>query len=388
MVERYARWVIRYRWIIIILSLIATVIAANGAKYLTFNTDYRYFFSEDNPELNAFEELQNTYTKSDNVLFVIAPKDGNVFTPETLAIVEELTLESWQMPFSLRVDSITNFQHTWSDADDLIVEDLVKNAGEMTPAELERAKNIAINEPLLVKRLISPTGAVTGVNVTVNLPGKSITEVPEVAGYAYAKAEELREKYPDIQVYLSGIAIMNNAFSAASQDDFQRLNPIMFLVIIVIMALLLRSFSGTFTTLIVIVLSAATAMGIAGWLKTPLTPMSIIAPNIILTLAVADSIHILITMLHEMRHGQNQARSDSRVLEDQYAARIPNEHNNGNRVFEHELLRRSSLSRPWKYRCNRRYSGLCLLCHAPSGDYIYTSGTGEEEQRGEKRACF
>lgn len=306
MVERYAKWVIKYRWIIIMLCFASAVAAASGAKYLTFNTNYRYFFSEENPELNAFEELQDTYTKNDNVLFVIAPKDGNVFTPETLAIVEELTLDSWQTPFSIRVDSITNFQHTWSEADDLIVEDLVKNAELMTPAELERVKDIAVNEPLLVNRLISQSGAVTGVNVTVNLPGESITEVPEVAGYAYAKAQELRDKYPDIEVYLSGIAIMNNAFSSASQDDFQRLNPIMFLVIIVIMALLLRSFSGTFTTLLVIILSAATAMGIAGWLKTPLTPMSIIAPNIILTLAVADSIHILITMLHEMRHGRTK----------------------------------------------------------------------------------
>ena len=198
MVERYARWVLKYRWLIIILSFAGAVAAASGAKYLTFNTNYRYFFSEENPELNAFEELQNTYTRNDNILFVIAPKDGNVFTPETLAIVEELTLDSWQTPFSLRVDSITNFQHTWSDADDLIVEDLVKDAASMTPAELLKVKDIAVNEPLLVKRLISPSGAVTGVNITVNFPGKSISEVPETAAYAYAKATETKGQIPRV----------------------------------------------------------------------------------------------------------------------------------------------------------------------------------------------
>ena len=73
---------------------------------------YRMFFSEENPQLNAFEQLQNTYTKNDNVLFVIAPQNGKVFTRETLSAVAELTREAWQIPYSIRVDSITNFQHT------------------------------------------------------------------------------------------------------------------------------------------------------------------------------------------------------------------------------------------------------------------------------------
>jgi len=58
---------------------------------LKFDTDYRVFFSEDNPELLAFERLKNTYTKNDNVLFVLAPKDGQVFSHETLVAVAWLT---------------------------------------------------------------------------------------------------------------------------------------------------------------------------------------------------------------------------------------------------------------------------------------------------------
>jgi predicted RND superfamily exporter protein len=305
----YAKWVIKYRWLVIVATIVAVFIAAAGLPRLFFSTDYRYFFSSENPELTAFEELQNTYTKNDNVLFALEPKNGNVFTPEILTVIEDLTRASWQIPYSLRVDSITNFQHTEADGDDLKVGDLVTGGASLSTEEIARIKKIALSEPLLMNRIITERSDITGVNVTINLPGKSIMEVPEVVAFAREMADDIRAKHPDIKVYLTGTTVMNNAFSEASQGDIQKLNPIMFLVIFVIMAILLRSFAGTFATILVIMFSALTAMGIAGWLNTPLTPMSVIAPTIILTLAVADSIHVLVSMFNEMETGKSKRES-------------------------------------------------------------------------------
>ncbi|MFQ5587158.1 MAG: MMPL family transporter, partial [Thermodesulfobacteriota bacterium] len=47
-------------------------------------------------------------------------------------------------------------------------------------------------------------------------------------------------------------------------------------------------------------------MGLAGWYGIPLTGPSVSAPTIILTLAVADSIHFLVTMFYNMRHGMEK----------------------------------------------------------------------------------
>ncbi|MCK5091181.1 MAG: RND family transporter, partial [Gammaproteobacteria bacterium] len=120
----YGVWILRYRWLIILLMLIMVGLAASGGRFLSFTTNYRVFFSDDNPQLLAFEALEKTYSKNDNVMLVITPKDGKVFTPKTLAVIQELTEKSWQIPYSTRVDSITNFQHTFAEEDDLIVQDL------------------------------------------------------------------------------------------------------------------------------------------------------------------------------------------------------------------------------------------------------------------------
>jgi len=309
----FGDWVVRYRWWIILSTLLVVGVAASGGRYLDFSSDYRVFFSKENPQLQAFDALQNTYTKNDNVLIALAPKDGKVFTRETLAAVEELTKESWQIPYSIRVESISNFQHSWALEDDLVVEDLVKNARQLQDPDLERIKNIALAEPLLLNRLISPTAHTTGINVTINLPGKSINEVPEVAAFVRKMAEQFKSKHANIDVYLTGVAMMNNQFVEAGQQDMMTLVPFMFLLIAILMWISLRSLAGTLATLLLVGFASATAMGIGGWWGVLLTPVSANAPVYILTMAVADSIHILITLFHEMRHGKsrNEAIAES-----------------------------------------------------------------------------
>ena len=87
-------WVIRFRWWIILVTLLFAAAAASGGRFLQFSNNYRVFFSEENPQLQAFDALQNKYIKNDNAMIVLVPKSGKVFTRETLTAVEELTKQA------------------------------------------------------------------------------------------------------------------------------------------------------------------------------------------------------------------------------------------------------------------------------------------------------
>jgi len=297
----FAKWVVKHRWWIIVTIIPMVFLAASGVKHLTINKDTRVFFSKDNPQLLALEALENTYNKINTVLFVLAPKDDNVFTPETLTAVEELTESSWRMPYSSRVNSISNFQHTLVYEDDLIVRDLVQSAGELTNEELDDVKIVALSEPQLVNRLVSPSGHVTGVCVNILLPGESNTEATEVAEFARKLAKNFSQQYPNIDLHLTGSVMLDNAFGEAGKQDMLTLVPIMFLVLVLVVGLSLRSLIGTIATFIVILMSMATGLGMAGWLRISITAASANAPTIILTLAVADSMHLLVTILQQKR---------------------------------------------------------------------------------------
>ena len=307
MLNKYSDWVIRWRFIIVPLVLLVAFVLATGGKNLEFTNDYRYFFSEDNPQLLEFEALQDTYTKNDNVYIMLEPKDGEVFNQKFLGALKELTEASWQTPYSIRVDSITNFQHTYAENDDLVVIDLVDDVASLTSEDLQYIKNVSLNEPLLVKRLVSESANAAGINVTIELPGKDPNaEVPEVVDFTRNMVKEFGKTYPHINVYTTGIVPMNRAFFEASIHDMKSLTPIAFMAVIIGIFLFLRNVSATFAALLVIFMSIVMGMGSAGWLGFKLSPPSVSAMTMILTLAVADCIHFLTTFLNSMRKGMEK----------------------------------------------------------------------------------
>lgn len=87
MIDRYARFLIRWRYITSFATLIAVGILASGGRFLQFANDYRVFSGEINPQLEAFENLQDIYTKNDNVLIMLLPSDGDVFSGGSLKAI-------------------------------------------------------------------------------------------------------------------------------------------------------------------------------------------------------------------------------------------------------------------------------------------------------------
>jgi hypothetical protein len=306
---RFTGAVLRFRWLVVLAAVLAAVTIGSGAGKLEFASNYRVFFSDENPELVAFEELQATYTKNDNFVFVLEPSDGDAFSTDTLAAVELLTETAWHIPFAIRVDSISNFQHTVGVEDDLIVEDLFRGASGMSADERARRGEVALAEPLLANQLVTSDGTVTAVNVVLQYPEKSLTEVPEAVEFARDLRQLIETQHPNIDVSLTGVSMLNNAFAETGVSDLGTLIPIMFGVILLLTLLILRSASATFATVGVIMLSTMVGMGWAGFMGIKLTPISASAPTIILTLAIADSIHILIALRSAMRAGMAKSEA-------------------------------------------------------------------------------
>ena len=316
----YSRWILTHRWWVIAVTLLLVALAGSGGRLLEFSTDYRVFFSEENPQLTAFEELQDTYTKNDNLLIVLAPASGDVFTPRVFKAIVDVTERAWQIPYSLRVDSLSNYQHTYAEGDELTVTDLIEDPATKTADQVDRIRAIALNEPLLVRRLVSPQGHVTAVNVTVELPGKNpAAEVPEAVAKAREIVAHVERTYPELEVYLSGVVMMNNAFAEASRFDMTHLLPLALLLIVVAVLLQLRGLVGTLATVLVILLSVIAAMGIAGWTGVPLTGPLMSAPTIIMTLAVADCVHILTNWMQGLRRGREKKRAMAESLRINFA---------------------------------------------------------------------
>ncbi|MGL1304813.1 efflux RND transporter permease subunit [Vibrio parahaemolyticus] len=305
----------KYSLLVLLATIFLIIVATIGGKNLYFRGDYNIFFDGTNKQLLAFDEIQTTFAKTDNLAIVIAPEDGDIFTPQTLSLIQKITVDAWQVPYSSRVDSIANYQHTEAFDDDLLVEDLLYSEYELTPERISKVKSIALSEPVLKSALVSEKGDVTVVNITVQLPEMDKTaEVEEVVSSINAMIDRYQRAYPDVTFHKAGIIAMNYAFMTAAQDDSSTLVPTMLVVILVFLTIMLRSILSVIATLIVIIGSVMATMGISGWAGMFLSTATVSVPTLIMTLAVADCVHVIATMRQSMKNGFTKAQSIERSI--------------------------------------------------------------------------
>ncbi|HCM1068713.1 efflux RND transporter permease subunit [Vibrio parahaemolyticus] len=305
----------KYSLLVLLATIFLIIVATIGGKNLYFRGDYDIFFDGTNKQLLAFDEIQTTFAKTDNLAIVIAPEDGDIFTPQTLSLIQKITVDAWQVPYSSRVDSIANYQHTEAFDDDLLVEDLLYSEYELTPERISKVKSIALSEPVLKSALVSEKGDVTVVNITVQLPEMDKTaEVEEVVSSINAMIDRYQRAYPDVTFHKAGIIAMNHAFMTAAQDDSSTLVPTMLVVILVFLTIMLRSILSVIATLIVIIGSVMATMGISGWGGMFLSTATVNVPTLIMTLAVADCVHVIATMRQSMKNGFTKAQSIERSI--------------------------------------------------------------------------
>ncbi len=304
--EHLGTWVIKARWWIICAFIPMIGLAALGIPRIRISNDTRVFFAENDADYQALKALEQTYSKEQSIFFILAPKNGNVFTQDALSAVSGLTAEAWRMPYSVRVTSLTNLPHLGVQGGDLTVENLVGDPNTLSELELDRLRKRVLADTSITTRLVSVKGHVTGVYVSLVAPPEDLQAVPKVAEHARGLARDLRRRHPGIAVHLTGSVMIDQAFAEASRRDATTLIPVAFVIMTTLVAISLGSLYGTFAAVFVTMLSMATAMGLTGWLGIPLNAVSMGAPGLMLTLAIADNIHVLTTMFRLVRNGSTK----------------------------------------------------------------------------------
>ena len=107
--DRYTAFMLRYRWLVLASAVAVMLILTAGLQFITISNDWRDMLDEDNPQLVAFDTLEDTYTATNAAVVAVAPKGGSVFTREALGAIEELTEAAWRVPSSTRVDALADW---------------------------------------------------------------------------------------------------------------------------------------------------------------------------------------------------------------------------------------------------------------------------------------
>ncbi len=320
MFEKLANFVIDNKIKITIVSLIITLFIFSGASRITLDTDGRVFFSEENPDRIALDAFEAEFSKDDNLNIVITPKNGEVYTPENLTIIAELTERLWLLPYVRVVNSITNFQNTYSDGDSLIVEDLITDPYNISQEDADKAKKVALSR-IELKTLNYPNTSITSISTIFRLPSLELTkEIPLVMKEANSLIKEFQNEYPQIDFKMVGSVAIQSLFAEASESDMSTLVPLVILASLIAVALLLRTFFGTAAVFLMIILTVGFTMGSLGWSGVPMNSVTAIAPLMVVTLAVASAVHILSSARQTMLETEDRVVWAKKAVSDHGAA--------------------------------------------------------------------
>lgn len=297
-------------WSIALTMTVLLLAATSGSQYLSFTTDFRSYFSPDNSQLQAFEQLEADFNKQDTLVFLIemSDKSSSVLNPIALKFLNDLTTSAWQIPFTRRVDSLTNYQRIESSEDELSVSDLVPFDGGVTELELEQLSQYIQQQPRLLNNLISEDESLALVVVSLTLPDGDEQATKNLVDDAKARLAALAVQ-DGISVQLFGSTVINLALAEAVERDLALLIPLSYLLIFGAILFLSRSLVGTLLALIMTVLSVASVFGIFGWLGKPLTPVVGVVPSMIMIIVIADCMHILVSFQHYLKQGLAKAEA-------------------------------------------------------------------------------
>ncbi|MBD3346121.1 MAG: MMPL family transporter [Chitinivibrionales bacterium] len=297
---------LNYKKTILVFWIVCVIVSGSGIFRLTVTHEHTSFFSQSNKRFKQQQKLQRSYRYNGNLLFCVVPDSGDIFTPRTLQCIDRLETRIRELPYASLVQSVTSYKKTVMGLGGLTAKNLIDLSDTSTTGYLDKIKKTITSDPLAINRLVSSNGHAAGIVVYFDIPDSIPTPTKQIATSARGIIKSLSPTYPDIRLYVTGGYMLDEAFAQASFKDIRLLLPLMYLIMIIALWFILHDTSTLLAVIAVVLGSSLTAMGFAGWLGIVLTPPSSIAPIIILTVGIADCIHIVISFFHAHRPGTSQ----------------------------------------------------------------------------------
>lgn len=312
----FAKLLIKYRYLSIGLVLIAVCLLATGLTKLTFNPDLETYFPEGHPAVIRYNEIDDMFIPTDNLIIAVHSNEGTLFNGDSLKVIEELTKKSWTIPYSVRVDSLTNYSYVKSVNDDLIVEPFIEEAEKKSIEFFEKRENLVAGEDIIYKSLISEDKKTSVVSIIVDPPGPNKEDQnTELINYILGFIEPIKESNENLDIRLLGNPYLDYISPRIVKAEMPVVMPLMLLLIFFIVFLMIRSYVAVLATFVVILMSLIATFGSIGILGSPLNQMVTTIPILIITLALADCIHLFSIYFQNRVKGISSKESMEKSLE-------------------------------------------------------------------------
>jgi predicted RND superfamily exporter protein len=296
--EKIIKAILKIRWLIIIIVLAITVFLALQIPSIRINSDVISSLPDNDPDALLLKKIGAKFGGNKTGMIIL--ESGNIFTPEVLSHVRQITDSLAEIEGISAVTSLTNIMEIKADENGLEVGKLIDSDNMPdSPEEFSRLKEKVLSHENYKGTIVSEDGTTTIIVFSMD----DAADMRVLANLVKEKTVEL--KLPE-KIYFAGSPMLITSISQLISADLSRLLPIAFLLILLVLFIGFRSLRGVILPLLTAVISIVWVIGIMSLAGSEMSMVSNNIPIVLLAVGTAYAIHVL-NRIDQIKGDLNQA---------------------------------------------------------------------------------
>jgi uncharacterized protein len=301
--DRYVRWLVRHAWLVLVLVAVTTVFVASGMRKLRTEFNVEASLPASHPFVRIDQAIRKEFGGRRTVMMAVVPKSGDVWQPEVLGTVRDLTLAALRMPdiMSQNVVSVAapSVRHV-EDRGGSIEADYLMRDVPQTPEEMAALRARLESDPQLRGMLVTPDQQAA----LIVLDFWEGPQSYEIAQRVLDLIETMHDRPVDI--YAAGEPMLALTDLGQSALIGRRI-PLVFVVISLMLLASFRNVQGMIIPMLTAMLSTVWALGLMGHTGIVIDAWNVAAPILLVAIAAAHSAQMLKRYVEEVaRTGDNR----------------------------------------------------------------------------------
>lgn len=295
----FARYLIRWQWVVMLILVGATAAALYGLTRLRVDPSNERLFPRQGEDFQVHQRFLSTFGSDEGILVALHDPQRVLLSPEGLTAVRRLTQALAELPHVATVHSLTNAQDT--------------TQLSLTPFGMAVPRLIP-NDVLAAEQIeaIRRNEQVIGTLLAADLHTAGILVVPDDVHMAASvreawitavRAVAAQHAVAGRQTYVAGTPLERSDVTRYIQGDQRRIIPVVLLVLLGVTYSIYRVKRFAILSLACVLLSLTWTMGVVGFVGVPLNVITSLLPAVILVVSVSVAIHLINQFIDEIEAG-------------------------------------------------------------------------------------
>ena len=286
----YIGWVLRYRWLVIALTVVITGLAISQARNLRVIIDPNTMLPQSHPYVSTTLKVEKIFGSKYIVVIGVTPKSGDIYQPAVLAKIQRITSALLQTPGVVKENILSLSARR--------AKDIVGTKEGMEVRPLMATIPQSAEQMAQLKAALHRNSAY--LNSIVSQDEKTATVIAEFrdtpGGFrSMMAATNLvvdKERDATVNIALGGLPVFLSRIEMYS-ERMGFLLPIAILLVGLILFEAFRTFQGMILPLITAILAVAWGVGTMGAVGVPMDVFNATTPILILAISAGHAVQLL-----------------------------------------------------------------------------------------------